>query len=337
MPGSSVGPSTALTIEPFRPAVHLGPAAELLAARHQRDARLEPALGRRFTVLEECRALLEQAWEDGARGAVAVREGTVAGYLLARSGEGQRGRHCWTQSQDAAYSPAAGPAVLHRLYAASSADWLADGRLHHYVVAPSADLPLWLSLGFPHEQVHAILDVPTATPTEAPHGVRKAVPTDLEALEPLLGLINEAHAAPPVFAFTDQPMWDVLRSGHLELVNDPAVAYWVCEGRDGIDGFVVMPPVPDEEASILKPEGSVELLLAATAPHARGTGVGRRLTEWALADAGQRGHTVCVTDWRAANPFSSVFWPRRGFRPVAHRLHRILDPRLTGPDHVAGV
>ncbi|MFH9015383.1 GNAT family N-acetyltransferase [Streptomyces sp. NPDC017943] len=337
MPSSSVRPIAALTIELFRPADHLGPAAELLAARHRRVARLEPALGGRFAVPEECRALLEQAWEDGARGAVAVRDGAVAGYLLARSGEGQRGRHCWTQSHHAAYSPAAGPAVLHRLYAALSADWLADGRLHHYVVAPSADLPLWLTLGFPHEQVHAIADVPATAPTAAPDGVRKAVPTDMDALEPLLGLINEAHAAPPVFAFTDQPMWDVLRSGHLELMNDPAVAYWVCEGQDGIDGFVVMRPVPREEASILKPEGSVELLLAATAPHARGTGVGRRLTEWALADAAQRGHTLCVTDWRAANPFSSVFWPRRGFRPVAYRLHRMLDPRLMGPEHVAGV
>lgn len=335
MLSSSVDSGAAVGIEAFGSA-HLGHAAELLAARHQRDVALEPALGGRFSILEECRAFLEQAWEDGARGAIAVRESAVVGYLLARRGDGQRGRHCWTQPQDAAYSLDAGPAILQRLYAHLSGQWFADGHLHHYTVAPAADLPLWLTLGFPHEQVHAIMDVSAETSTEVPRGVRRAGPADIDALEPLLGLVNEAHAAPPVFAFTDQPMWDILRSGHLELLSDPTVTYWVSEGHEGIDGFVVMRPVPDDEASILKPKGSVELLLASTAPHARGTGVGRRLTEWALTDAAHRGFTVCVTDWRAANPLSSVFWPRRGFRPVAFRLHRILDPRLTGPEHVSG-
>ena len=325
----------AITIETFGSA-HLGCAAELLAARHQRDVVLDRALGGRFSLVEECRTLLEQAWNDGARGAVAVQGSAVVGYLLARAGDGQRGRHCWTQSQDAAYSLDAGPIVLHRLYADLSGQWVADGRLHHYTVAPAADLPLWLALGFPHEQVHAIMDALPKASAEVPRGVRQAGPADIDALEPLLGLINKAHAAPPVFAFTDQPMWDVLRSGHLELLSDPAVAYWVSEGQKGIDGFVVMRPVPDDESSILKPSGSVELLLATTAPHVRGTGVGRRLTEWALADAPHRGFSVCVTDWRVANPLSSVFWPRRGFRPVAYRLHRVLDPRLTGHEHIVG-
>jgi GNAT superfamily N-acetyltransferase len=335
LPNNSVDSGAAIGIETFSSA-HLGHAAELLTARHQRDVTLAPALGGRFSVLEECKALLEQVWEDGARGAVAVQGGEVIGYLLARPGDGQRGRHCWTHPQDAVYSPDAGSVILQQLYAHLSGQWLADGRLHHYTVAPAADLPLWLTLGFPHEQVHAIMDVPARTSAQAPRGIRQAGPADIDALEPLLGLINEAHAAPPVFAFTDRPMWDILWSGHLELLNDPAVAYWVSEGPEGIDGFVVMRPVPDDESSILKPKGSVELILASTAPHTRGTGVGRRLTEWALADAAHRGFTVCVTDWRAANPLSSVFWPRRGFRPVAYRLHRILDPRLTGPEHVPG-
>ncbi|EEP73113.1 acetyltransferase [Micromonospora sp. ATCC 39149] len=336
LPSPSVDSGAAVVIEMFDSA-HLDRAAEILAARHQRDFALERALGGRFGVLEECRTLLEQAWEDGSRGAVAVRGGAVTGYLLARAGEGQRGRHCWTLPQCAAYALDEGPVVLKRLYAHLSGQWVADGRLHHYTEPPAADLPLWLTLGFGHEQVHGIMDVSAKTLVEAPRGVRLADPADIDALQPLLGLINEAHAAPPVFAFTDQPMWDILRSGHLELLNDPTVAYWVSEGQDSIDGFVVMRPVPDDESSILKPRGSVELFLASTAPHARGTGVGRRLTEWALADAAHRGFTVCVTGWRATNPLSSVFWPNRGFRPVAYRLHRILDPRLTGPEHVSGL
>ncbi|MEU8825564.1 GNAT family N-acetyltransferase [Streptomyces sp. NPDC048636] len=323
-------------VEPFGPE-RLEAAAELLAARHRRDRGHEPALDEHHTTHAACLALLRQAWEDGARGAVALRGGAVAGYLLARTGEGQRGRHCWTRPEDAAYAPDEGPVVLQRLYTELSGPWVEDGRLHHYTVTPAADLSCWLGLGFAHEQVHALLTVPGgAGEDRPPSGVRRAVPSDIDALEPLVGLINAAHAAPPVFAFTDQPMWDILRSGHLELLSDPEVAYWIAEGSGAVDAFLVMRPVPVEESSLVKPRGSVELLLASTAPHARRSGAATRLTRWALADAARRGFTVCASDWRAANPLSSVFWPRRGFRPAAYRLHRILDPRLTGPEHVPG-
>ncbi|WP_432036017.1 N-acetyltransferase family protein [Streptomyces cucumeris] len=332
----SAAGASGLALEPFGPEL-LGAAAELLAARHRRDREGEPALDERHTSPAACAELLRRAWDDGARGAVALRGGAVVGYLLARTGEGQRGRHCWSQLQDAAYAPDEGPVVLQRLYAHLSGPWVADGRLHHYTVAPAADLSSWLALVFAHEQVHALLDLPGDMAEERPpSGVRRAVPADIGALEPLLGLVNAAHTAPPVFAFTDQSMWDVLRPGHLELLNDPDVAYWIAEGNGGVDGFLVMRPVPAEESSLVKPRGSVELMLAATAPHARGSGIGTRLSRWALADAAHRGFTVCASDWRAANPLSSVFWPRRGFRPAAYRLHRVLDPRLTGPEHVAG-
>ncbi|MEU6084434.1 GNAT family N-acetyltransferase [Streptomyces sp. NPDC047108] len=324
-------------LESFAPD-HFRAAAELLAARHRRDLASEPSLSPSFGDPDTCGSLLVQAWEEGARGAVALEGNTVVGYLLARSGDGLRGRHCWTQPQDAACSLGAGPVIMQQLYAHLSGQWLVDGCLHHYTVTPASDLSLWLMLGFAHEQVHAIMALSgTARPTVPPPGVRSARPEDIDALEPLLGLVNAAHAAPPVFAFTDQPMWDILRSGHLELLGDPTVAYWVSENPDGIDGFTVMRPVPDDEASLMKPRGSVELLLAASAPQARGRGVGRRLAEHAWADAVSRGFRTCVTDWRAANPLSSVFWPRRGFRPHAYRLHRILDPRLLTPEHVPGL
>ncbi|QKV96859.1 GNAT family N-acetyltransferase [Streptomyces sp. NA02950] len=241
-------------VEPFGPE-RLDAAAALLAARHRRARRREPALDGRHTTRAACVSLLRRARDDGAR----------CGRPPRRCGGG-------------------------------------------------------LSAG----------------PDRPPSGVRRADPSDIDALEPPRGLVNAAHTAPPVFAFADQPMWDVLRSGHPELLSDPEVAYWVAEGSGGVDGFIVMRPVPAGESSLLKPQGSLELLLAATAPHARGSGVGTLLTRWALTDAARRGFTVCATDWRAANPLASVFWPHRGFRPAAHRLHRILGPRLTGPEHITG-
>ncbi len=79
---------------------------------------------------------------------------------------------------------------------------------------------------------------------------------------------------------------------------------------------------------MLKPAGTVELIVAATLPRVRGTGVGRALCERALTWAAERGLELCVIDWRAANLTASVFLPRRGFRTTAYRLHRLIDPRV---------
>ena len=79
---------------------------------------------------------------------------------------------------------------------------------------------------------------------------------------------------------------------------------------------------------MLKPADTVELIVAATLPNVRGTGIGRILCERALADSAAQGLDVCVIDWRAASLTASVFWPRRGFRPTAYRLHRLIDQRV---------
>ncbi|MFJ5215555.1 GNAT family N-acetyltransferase [Streptomyces sp. NPDC088354] len=314
---------TTPSLRAFSP-VDVDPAAGLLAARYRRDLAAEPALDGRLGDPAHCAGLLRGAWERGARGAVAEEDGELTGYLLAIPGDDARGRHVWSGPEHCAGRD---DRTLRRLYTELAGPWLAEGRLHHYAVSTGADLPLWLSLCFGYEQVHALAGLPAAGALRQ-DDVRAAGPADVDALEPLFRLVADAHTGPPVFAFVDAAFYEDLRPGHLELLEDPDVAYWLSEGPDGVRGFCVMRPVPEEEASPLKPRGSVELLLAATAPQARGRGVGRRLTEHALADAADRGFRVCVTDWRAANPDSSVFWPARGFRPVAHRLHRVLDPRL---------
>jgi hypothetical protein len=43
-----------------------------------------------------------------------------------------------------------------------------------------------------------------------------------------------------------------------------------------------------------------------------------------LREAARNGREVVDLDWRMANLEASRFWPARGFRPVLHRLHRVL-------------
>jgi ribosomal protein S18 acetylase RimI-like enzyme len=57
-------------------------------------------------------------------------------------------------------------------------------------------------------------------------------------------------------------------------------------------------------------------------------GIGRALTNHGLTYAFEKGYRNCLTDWRSTNLLSSRFWPSQGFRPVAYRLIRRIDPQI---------
>jgi GNAT superfamily N-acetyltransferase len=329
-----------MEIEPFEEADVPG-AAALVAARHVRLRVAEPLLPAEYDSADVCAGSLNEAIGAGAAGLVARGDRGPEGFLLAARGDDARGVHVWTDL--VCHAVAGEPEVMRRLYSELATGWVAEGRGHHYVVSPTdpggagrdwtrlgfgdAGPGVWLSLGFGHEQVHGARS--TEMETRSPDGlsVRRAAPEDLDALEPLFPLIAGAHEGAPTFAYIEQRFYDELRPGHLELLEDPSVGYWVAESDGAPLGFAALRPVPDAEASILHPKGSVELLVAATTLEARGRGVMGALLGTSLTWAREEGFKVCVTDWRAANLASSSAWPRLGFNPVAYRLHRIVDPR----------
>jgi ribosomal protein S18 acetylase RimI-like enzyme len=306
----------------------------LLAARHRRDRAAEPALAARYEDPAVCVRLVHEALEHGATGAVALDGDHHLGYQLATPGDDLRGRHVWSGLEHHARALGSDTDVVRHIYAELAASWVADGRLHHYAVAPVSDVDSWLALAFGHEQIHAAGPTSPAEPDSASDltadgfSVRRAGPDDLDALQPVSGLIADSNAASPVFAYVEPSFYDDLRAGMLETLEDDTVSVWVAEDAAELLGFVAMRPVPADEGSMLKPAGTVELIVAATRPKARGKGIGRALCQRALAESAAQGLEVCVVDWRAANLTASVFWPRRGFRPTAYRLHRLIDSRV---------
>jgi ribosomal protein S18 acetylase RimI-like enzyme len=307
---------------------------QLLAARHRRDRSAEPALSPTYEDPQVCIRLIRDSLEQRASGAVAVDGGRHLGYHLAIPGDDLRGRHVWTGLEHHARAPVASPEVVRHLYAELATGWVADGRLHHYAVVPVSDVDAWLALAFGHEQVHAV----GATRSAETEGrgdqsgrgfsVRPAGPGDLDAMLPVSRLIADSNVASPVFAYIDPSFHDDLRESMLETLEDETVSVWIAEDADDVLGFVAVRVVPADEGSMLKPAGTVELIVAATRASVRGTGIGRALCDRALAESAARGLEVCVIDWRAASLTASVFWPRRGFRPTAYRLHRLIDPRV---------
>jgi GNAT superfamily N-acetyltransferase len=77
-------------------------------------------------------------------------------------------------------------------------------------------------------------------------------------------------------------------------------------------------------AGLSRPERAAFLGFAAVLTGSRGAGAGRALGEAVVSWAGEAGYRSVVTDWRATNLLSSRTWPRLGFRPTFHRLHRLV-------------
>ena len=95
------------------------------------------------------------------------------------------------------------------------------------------------------------------------------------------------------------------------------MAYFVAERDEKPLGHLILERVSESE---------VELTIAATAPAARGLGVGSALTNTALGWAHEHGYRRVITDWRSANLLAASFWTGRGFEPTAYRLFRRIEP-----------
>ena len=79
---------------------------------------------------------------------------------------------------------------------------------------------------------------------------------------------------------------------------------------------------PEPELGV--PGDAMYLASTATVPKARGSGIGVAMAEHVLAWAKVTGHPTVVTNWRMSNLLAERFWRSRGFRPVFHRLHRVI-------------
>ncbi|HEY7706194.1 MAG TPA: GNAT family N-acetyltransferase [Gaiellaceae bacterium] len=308
-----------LELQPFSDE-HVDAAAELLAARHRRHREAEPLL----TEPADYRAEVEALWGgDGASGAVALREGRVAGYVLGiRKDDRVWGENVWVDPAGHAVEEAED---LRDLYAAAAARWMDEGRTRHYALAPASDAPLlraWYRLGFGQQQALGAREIPDA---EMPGNARLAEERDIEPLVELGPMLPDHQGESPVFAgWRSLETEEELRQEVIEDLANPDFGLFVAE-HDGrvVGGLELVPTaLSPTHAGLARVEGAVLLTWAVTRPEVRGSGAGLALTEACFAWARERGYDVMVADWRVTNLLASRFWPSRGFRETFLRLYR---------------
>ena len=315
-----------LALEPFADE-HVEAAAALLAERHARHREAEPLLPAGYAHVDAARGAVEEAWSaDGASGAVALRDGSLVGYLLgAPRPTTQWGPNVWVETAGHA---AEDPELVRDLYAAAAGAWVEAGATRHWALVPASDTALvdaWFRLSFGQQHALGIREVPTA-PTAVPErvSVRRAGPGDVDVVIEL-DILAEHQAGPPTFSDWNPPQnaAELRAEVEEELADERAVIVLAeLEGRPV--GIATAAPVEYSgmHQGLARPEKACILGYAATLPEVRGSGAGLAVTEGVYAWARERGYPTIVVDWRVTNLLSSRFWPGRGFRTTFLRLYR---------------
>lgn len=315
---------------------HAEAAGRLLSARHAAERQSAAALQQTFEEPEEASRVIEALLaQPGTGGVAAFRGAELAGYLLGRlETDKLRERHIWVAYAGAAIAEGESAELYRDMYAAAAAEWVKRGAFRHYALVPAGDAQAmdgWLRLGFGYEQVHGVQTIPAVLePVQLPEGVeiRLAREEDEAAIRKAAVYIMEHQALEPVWGVAYPEERSRFEDGYAGLIGDEAGYLWVAVQDGELLGFQAFFPAEAAESDMMMPGSCICLEVGATAPHARGMGVGKALTRHGLAHARQEGYANCVTDWRITNLESSRFWPKRGFIPYAYRLVRQVDPRI---------
>jgi GNAT superfamily N-acetyltransferase len=316
---------------------HLPVAAELLAQRQQRLRLVRPELPERYEDPAECLPLIEAVLgEEASHGVIGFDGARPVGYLLGHPRPDEVwGRACWSPIEGQALADGVAAETIRDLYAPWSEHFVQQGRFRQYVLAPADDpelLAAWFRTGFGQMQAHALRQLPSdlVPRNGVPFHIRRALPDDIDAMEPLLPLIALSLIGPPAYAISLPERFTTIRRDYGEDLEDPEARYSIAVQEDGkvlgMVAFYDIAPAP------MVPEEAVEMGVAMTRPSARGRGVMRALVEAAWAAEGERGKRWAVTDWRTGSLLAHRSWTALGYQPTHYRLHRHVDERVAWAD-----
>ena len=103
---------------------------------------------------------------------------------------------------------------------------------------------------------------------------------------------------------------------------------WLALADDEALGTVGFRPEQEAVTQMLASPRTIYLSVAATKPQARGRGINTVITWYGLEQVRQEGYEICYTNWISPNLLASRFWPRFGFKDVAYRLAKKVNPMI---------
>lgn len=324
-----------MNIIPFTHAL-LPEAGALLAQRHRRHRAQLPELPARFETTQMAAQALELLLsQPTARGVAALRNGRLCAYLIGETTTQPWGRCGYSYLPGYGLAEGETPDLLQDLYAVLGEAWNQNGCFNHYVYVSAADVDIieaWFNLGFGKERVDALLDVRAATfpDIEAPPGteIRRVVKGDNEHLASLSDTIWRHQTRAPRWHPTLPEDVQKQTIGWAEIADTESdLAYLVLEGSTAL-GSLAFYAEDEKDDDLTIPPHCRYMTAAATRESARGRGIGTALAWYGLKQLQEQGDAYCLTNWQSANLLAARFWPRFGFKPVAFRLARTINPMI---------
>ena len=302
----------------------------LLMARQERESQLFPFLKNSFLqtgrIAEQLQSLLASG---NALGMGVFFHGQLVGYLVGTIRIDTRTGRCVVVPYEGAAIAEDQPTELIRhLYAEASVPWLDHGCFTHSAFVPLAAsryLEAFSKLSFGMEQVYAVLDLEEYRPFKkaAEVGIRLATEEDSEMMGRMASIISKHQNAAPTFIPVFPEILAEIREGFQRSLQDQDTVVLLAEKDGEAVGFHMYIAA---SPSIMAPDRSVQLVVAGTVQGHRRSGIGQSLMDAGCRMMQDKGYRYVTTDWRITNLASSTFWPKCGFRPIAYRMARAIDP-----------
>ena len=311
-------------------------AAGLLAQRHACNRQALPLLPPRFAEPQAAEKAVGAVWgKKFKHGYAAFRGGRMSAYLIGEYMVNPWGRCGYVYLPGCGLAEGEKPSMLQDLYARLGDEWLKHGVFSHAAYVSAADRPVieaFFNMGFGKERVDALLDLRTLDIPQLadPDGVtiRIAGKGDNHHLGSVSHLIMDALSSAPYWHPVPPEDYLELKEGWSELADDEEWTVWMALEDGSVLGTVGFRPEWEEDEQMLAAPHTVYLSVAATLPQARGRGVANLLTWRGLERARREGYEICYTNWISPNFLASRYWPRFGFKDVAYRLSKQVNPLI---------
>ena len=308
----------------------------LLAGQHTRNRKNLPLLPSRFEdPLVATKAVESVFSRKTAFGFAAVRGGKLAAYLIGETSPQMWGRCGYIYLPGCGLAEGESPELLQDLYAFVGDEWNQAGCFNHYIYLCAADeavIDAWALLGFGHERADAILNLRTIEIPElkltCDFEISRSGVDDSPRLVELSNVIVRHQSRAPRWHPSLPEHLDDLAEGWAEIAGDPEWTIWLATRGNETFGCAGFCAKPEADTDLLVPQKSYYLSIAATKDSARGRGIAAALTWHGMKHGRANGFEFCMTDWQTANLLAARTWPRFGFKTVAYRLARTINPMI---------